>query len=65
MWMFCLVFVAAIAAIVVGVLIVRDPVNASRRVFQFVVLGCILLFVGWEMSKPDVAPEQITVQGQR
>jgi predicted membrane channel-forming protein YqfA (hemolysin III family) len=65
MWMFCLVFVAAIAAIVVGVLIVRDPVNASRRVFQFVVLGCILLFVGWEMSKSDVAPEQTTVQGQR
>jgi hypothetical protein len=63
--MFCLVLVAAIAAIAVGVLIVRDPVNASRRVFQFVVLGCILLFVGWEMSKSDVAPEQVTIQGQR
>jgi hypothetical protein len=63
MWMFFLVLVAAI---VVGALIIKDPVKTSRRVFQFVVLGCILLFIGWAMSnRPDVAPELATVQGQR
>jgi len=55
-----------VAAIVVGVLLVKDPVKTSRDVFEFVVLGCILLFIGWAMSnRPDVAPEQATVQGQR